>query len=316
MVTRLSGKRIDDLDSANDLSPVITSVDTRKIPLSSSDIRIFVEGFNFTPQTEFTASNVSISINSVDVFSSSEAAIDISINSIGDFALSAFNEFGDSEFFDFNLQVVDAPWIDLRIGGESLTFGQPGSGSDVEQRNQPPFNRSSQGIAFDRSDELVAFKRDTLQRDGARELEFIFRGRNDRFYCGVGSEEVGNLNSTSTTIKQSSFEICFYHNRTFIEFLFGNKGNASFFQSIPRIAISFNSTDYYKVRLTGDIGADSEFIFYRLPSANPQDWDDRSFEIGRAEVSNSLFDFAGTNLFPMLLPEDQTSNDWLAYRFY
>ena len=277
-------------------APYVAKVLPKKLQANSTG-EIEIEGSFFTPQITLESSS-GVTVDSVRFISDNKITANITTSGIGTKDLTLNN--GLETIVSSAISVVDAPWIDLRENGETLTVGSDlilGSGIQAIRNASGMY---FQGARLWRSS--AAFEKYKFARGDSKSIEIIFNNAGVSYMVGVGK----NPRNISSSAQYYEAELVLYFSGNRFNSLFGDRSSFSYQRTLA-------PGGGLKVKFTDDVKVGSEFFLYQLDSTNPSDWDDES-NLVVSDFITSQFRLAGEEIFPFIIPVNNPNNYITALR--
>ena len=277
-------------------APYVAKVLPKKLQANSLG-EIEIEGSFFTPQITLESS-AGVTIDSIRFVSDNKITANITTSGIGTKDLTLSN--GLQTIVSSALEVVDAPWIDLRENGEILAVG-----TDLVVGNSIQVIRNASGMYFQGARlwrSSAAFEKYKFVRGDSKSIEIIFNNAGVSYMVGVGKNP-RNINSSAQYYEA---ELVLYFSGNRFNSLFGDRSSFSYQRNLA-------SGGGLKVKFTDDVKVGSEFFLYQLDSTNPIDWDDESNLVVSDSIT-SQFRLVGEEIFPFIIPVNNPNNYITALR--
>lgn len=275
--------------------PYIAKVLPKKLQANSTG-EIEIEGSFFT--RSMTLELISGVVRDVEFISDNKITATITTSGIGTLDLILNN---GQETIGFRaLEVIDAPWIDLRQNGETLTLD-----TDLVLGSGIQAIRNASGMYFQGArlwSSSAAFEKYKFARGDSKSIEIIFNNSGNSYMVGVGKNP-RNINSSAQYYEA---ELVAYFSGTRFNSLFGERASLSYQRTLA-------SGGGLKVKFTDDVKVGAEFFLYQLDSTDPSDWDQIS-NLVVSDFIDSRFRLAGEEIFPFMIPVNNPNNYVTALR--
>jgi len=206
------------------------------------------------------------------------------------------------------LLVEGSHWLDLRSGGDNLTIGN-GAANNIRHRSGMTAHRDANGMYFTGVSpwsSWVKVKLLSFTRGTSKNVEWIFKPTT-YFMVGIGSDATNESNNSQWN--QAEWQAYFNSGSNFWGF-YGNDGTVGTYQN-QSVGQSVISGDIYKIKFINDGSAGETIILYRLPSANPSDWNDESNVVRTVTSVNTADE---VNLMPFIIPPNGGTTRFIAVR--
>ena len=221
------------------------------------------------------------------------------------------NEGGVRIFSNF-LETYESVWLDLRLGGNSFTHGTA-DGNDIRYRNGMNLTRDASGMFFTGDNPWnawVKFESETWLRGSNKTCQWIFNRPTNGMMIGIGSDATNE--SSGSQYNQAEVQGYFTNGSTFWG-LYGNNGQISSAGNQSLTASIAGGSGFIKLKFENDGSTGGRFTLYKLPSADPLDWDDESQIITTFLIGGSL-NPNEDNIMPFLIPRNGGTQRFIALK--
>lgn len=286
---------------------VISNISEQISP--SATTTITVTGDFITPDVAVQVPG--LTVTNVTWISSNEFTFDVTSLDVGDNYDVIVSTASGSETFVDAIQVVLSAWVDLRLGGASLTDGTA-AGNDIRYRTGMSMSRDAQGMSFSGLNpwgSWVKFESLGWTRGFGTSLEWIFTSPVAAMMIGVGSDATDEASNSQFFQAET---VAYFQNANTFWGLYGNNrtvgGSATNnnFTSVP-------TGTTFKILFTDDGGRGGTFTLYQLPSADPSDWDDVSTILTTFTIAGSI-NPDEPNLLPFIIPRSGGAQRFIAIK--
>jgi len=240
---------------------------------------IQIEGDYFTPDTIVTIDQSHFVINSTIIVNAHLIELNVTL---GDFSLivdrlvdlTIENEGGDSIFVDA-INIYDAGWTDLTLGGDELTIGTDDT-FDIQRTDNIFLKRDINGLYLSTTSvgwtNAMLFNFLKFQRGSNTTLEFVFKGTTSMM-LGIGSDNMALGVSVCYTQSES---VLYTHTNGF-QGIYSNDGTQGSVIAVNATSVPGKTGwQYFKIKILNDGGLNSLFQVFLLPTQNKSDWNDES----------------------------------------
>ena len=211
----------------------------------------------------------------------------------------------------FTLESFFSNWVDLRLGGDTLTIGQA-TGNDIRHRSGMTVQRDTSGMFFTGLNPWASWvKVESLQWQRGQNLtcEWIFTSPESFMMVGIGSTATDEANNSQF----GQAEVQTYFNSGTNQWgLFGNNGNIGSTGFI-NFNTSISTNRVYKVKFEGDGSVGQQYTLFELPSTSDSDWDDESNVLVTRTIGGTL-NPNELNIMPFIIPRNGGSQRFLAVK--
>ncbi len=299
---------LDIIHEPSDESEIIPYINDTNIKFDHSETKdIQITGGYFTETTKVTINGQTV--NSIQYINNHTLAVNVTSGSIdGFYTLTVDNGQGtaSNNLFEVKLSV----WVDLRLGGDTLTDGN-GAGNDIRYRSGMSLTRTATGMQFSGSNpwsSWVKFERDTFLRENNDKLSWIIKQPISSAMVGIGSDQTNELSNAQY---QEMETLTYFSSSNIIWGLYGNNGIVGTTGS-QGLTINTSPYPYLKLVFENSGSKGGQFSVYGLNSASSvTDWDDTTNLINTFVIGGTL-DPSQTNLMPCLVP--RVGDEYIAYK--
>ena len=298
-------------------TPFVTSINPFVFYAGQSKT-IFLEGENFTPNTNISIPGFDGTIDTVTVLSPQTLEItltggvttgtyDLIVDNAG--KLNTTWSGNGNNLIEIRTYI---PWTDLRLGGATFTDGNA-PGNDIRYRNGMLLSRDANGMYFTGKSpwsSWVKFESLGWTRGDEKILQWIITRPETAMMVGIGSDAT-NENSNSQ-LSQAEVEI-YFNSSTNLWGLYGNTGIVGIDGELNENKSIIGGTGVYKIKIESDGDIGDTVTIYELPSSAPGDWEDESTVLKTYIISGTL-NPDEPNLMPFIIPEDGGAQRFLAVK--
>lgn len=269
---------------------------------------LILNGYNFSDSVHVLLSGTGNTINSTTFINTNQISVNITAGSVADtFDIVVLNSCGTDTIKD-GFIVVASAWKDLRNGGDAFTTGN-GAGNDIRHRVGITVNRNANGMYFTGVNpwqSWVKFEACQFSRGTGTTIEWIFR-HDGAFMVGISGL---STDETSGSQWQQGAVMAYFNNATNLWGFYGSSPTNGTTWTMAG-ATGVTNGAIHKLRIENDGSNGSTMTLFRLPSANPADWDDVSTVVGTFTSTNGN---TQTPLVPFIVPRSSANNYFVAVK--